>query len=297
MDFLYFLAGPLSWIIKPIYSWTTNYGITLILATIVIKLITIPLTLKSQKNMSKTQLIQPEINKIQAKYKNDREKLAIEMQKLYKQYDVNPMGGCLPLLLQMFVLFGFIGVIYHPFEYILGISEGQLGEISKALFDGKVLQETSMWGNPDVVQKVAEAAKGSIKGINFDFFGIDLAKIPSAAPKEWTVWIFPVLATASTFLSSYITKKQQPQQKPVSNQGEQVPNTGNMMLKIMPFMTAFFTYTMPIGMSLYWTVSTVTQLIQQAVMNRFITDKIKGQIEEKQAIIIENKEKRHPKKH
>jgi len=65
----------------------------------------------------------------------------------------------------------------------------------------------------------------------------------------------------------------------------------------MPFMTAFFTYTMPIGMSLYWTVSTVTQLIQQAVMDKFIKDKIKGQIEEKQAIIIENKEKRHPKKH
>ena len=69
------------------------------------------------------------------------------------------------------------------------------------------------------------------------------------------------------------------------------------MLKIMPFMTAFFTYTMPIGMSLYWTVSTVTQLIQQVVMDKFIKDKIKGQIEEKQAIIIENKEKRHPKKH
>ncbi len=296
MGFLQALAGPLSYIIRPIYEWTENYGVTLILATLIIKIITIPLTIKSQKNMSKTQLIQPEINKIQAKYKNDREKLAIEMQKLYKQYDVNPMGGCLPLIIQMFVLFGFIGVIYHPFEYILQVSKGELDAISKAMFDGKVLQETSMWGNADVVKEVAAAAKGAIKEIKFDFFGIDLAKMPSSSPKEWTVWIFPVLATASTFLSSYLTKKQQPKPAATAN-GEQAPNTGNMMLKIMPFMTAFFTYTMPIGMSLYWTVSTVTQLIQQAVMDKFIKDKIKGQIEEKQAIIIENKEKRHPKKH
>lgn len=293
---MYFLAGPLSYIIRPIYEWTQNYGITLILATIIIKIITIPLTIKSQKNMTKTQLIQPEVNKIQAKYKNDREKLAIEMQKLYKQYDVNPMGGCLPLLVQMFVLFGFIGVIYHPFEYILGVSEETLETISKALFDGKVLQETQMWGEPSVVSKVAAEAKGAIKEINFNFFGIDLTKTPSAAPKEWTVWIFPVLATASTFLSGHLTKKQQP--KPAANpNGEQAPNTGNMMLKIMPFMTAFFTYTMPIGMSLYWTVSTVVQLIQQAIMNKFMSGKLKMELEEKQAIIIENKEKRHPKKH
>lgn len=293
MGFLQALAGPLSYIIRPIYEWTENYGVTLILATLIIKIITIPLTIKSQKNMSKTQLIQPEINKIQAKYKNDREKLAIEMQKLYKQYDVNPMGGCLPLIIQMFVLFGFIGVIYHPFEYILGMTGEELKELAKTFTDNANTPETSLWGISGVKEYV-ENLKGS--HIHFDFFGIDLAKMPSSSPKEWTVWIFPVLATASTFLSSYLTKKQQPKPATTAN-GEQAPNTGNMMLKIMPFMTAFFTYTMPIGMSLYWTVSTVTQLIQQAIMDKFIKNKIKGQIEEKQAIIIENKEKRHPKKH
>ena len=90
---MYFLAGPLAFLIRPIYNWVENYGITLIIVTILIKLLTIPLTLKSQKNMAKTQLLQPEMNKLQAKYKNDREKLAVEMQKLYKEYDVNPMGG------------------------------------------------------------------------------------------------------------------------------------------------------------------------------------------------------------
>ena len=293
---MYFMAGPLSYIIRPIYTWTQNYGITLILATIIIKLITIPLTLKSQKNMAKTQLIQPEMNKLQAKYKNDREKLAIEMQKLYKQYDVNPMGGCLPLIIQMILLFGFIGVVYHPFEHIIGLSDNTLKTISKEVFAGKVLPETSMWGNSEVAKMVAAEAKGTIKSINFDFFGIDLTKMPKNDPGELTVWIFPILATLSTILSGYITKKQQPKPAPAKN-GQEAPNPGNTMLKIMPVMTAFFTYTMPIGMSLYWTVSTVVQLIQQAIMNKVVNEKIQAQITEKQKEIEEKKEQRHHKKH
>ncbi len=293
---MYFLAGPLAFLIRPIYNLTGNYGATLIIATIIIKLLTIPLTIKSQKNMAKTQLIQPEMNKLQAKYKNDKEKLAMEMQKLYKQYDVNPMGGCLPLIIQMFILFGFIGVIYHPFEHILGLTDGEIKTLAVKLGMPDKTNEMYLWGAKGINEALNEI-KAGLTNINFNFFGINLTKAPNTAPKEWTVWIFPALATASTVLSSYITKKQQPEKKPAANQNEQMPDTGNTMLKIMPVMTAFFTYSMPIGMSLYWTVSTVVQLIQQSVMNKFINEKMKLQIEEKQEEIREKKEQRHHKKH
>lgn len=291
---MYFLAGPLAFLIRPIYNLTQNYGMTLIIATIIIKLLTIPLTLKSQKNMAKTQLIQPEMNKLQAKYKNDKDKLAMEMQKLYKEYDVNPMGGCLPLIIQMFILFGFIGVIYHPFEHILGLSGEEIKTLAVKLGMPGKTNEMYFWGAKGIDGALNEI-KAGLKNINFNFFGIDLTKAPNTAPKEWTVWIFPALATVSTVLSSYITKKQQP--KPAASQNSDVPNTGDTMLKIMPFMTAFFTYSMPIGMSLYWTVSTVVQLIQQSVMNKFVNEKMKLQIEEKQDAIREKKEQRHHKKH
>ena len=288
---MYFMAGPLSYIIRPIYEWTQNYGITLILATIIIKLITIPLTLQSQKNMAKTQIIQPEMNKLQAKYKNDREKLAIEMQKLYKQYDVNPMGGCLPLIIQMILLFGFIGVVYHPFEYILRMSKGEISSLAAMVgVDGR--NEMYLWGKEGINEALTSMGKGLI---NFNFFGIDLTKLPKNAPTEWTVWIFPALATISTILSGYMTKKQQP--KPAVKDGQEVPNPGTTMLKIMPFITAFFTYTMPIGMSLYWTVSTIVQLIQQAIMNKFVNEKIQAQITDKRKEVEEKKEQRHHKKH
>ena len=291
---MYFLAGPLAFLIRPIYNLTGSYGMTLIIATIIIKLLTIPLTLKSQKNMAKTQLIQPEMNKLQAKYKNDKDKLAMEMQKLYKEYDVNPMGGCLPLIIQMFILFGFIGVIYHPFEHILGLSGDEIKTLAAKLGMSERTNEMYLWGAKGINEALNEI-KAGLKNINFNFFGIDLTKAPNTAPKEWTVWIFPALATASTVLSGYITKKQQP--KPAASQNSDVPNTGETMLKIMPFMTAFFTYSMPIGMSLYWTVSTVVQLIQQSVMNKFVNEKMKLQIEEKQDAIREKKEQRHHKKH
>jgi len=291
---MHFLAELLAFIIRPIYNLIENYGITLIIVTILIKLLTIPLTLKSQKSMTKTQMLQPEINKLQEKYKNDRNKLAIEMQKLYKEYDVSPMGGCLPLIFQMFVLFGFIGVIYHPFEYILGMTGGELKELAKTFTDNANTPETNLWGISGVKEYV-EKLKGSY--INFDFFGIDLTKIPKDAPKEWTVWIFPVLATVLTYLSGIQTQMQQKKNAGKSSVNDQAQQTSNTMMKIMPIMTAIFTVTMPIGMSLYWSVSTGVQIVQQAIMNLFVNEKIKSQVEKTQEEIRMKKEQKHPKKH
>ncbi len=281
---MYFLAGPLSLIIRPIYNLIQNYGITLIIVTILIKILTIPLTLKSQKNMAKTQMIQPEINKIQEKYKNDRNMLAMEMQKVYKKYDVNPMGGCLPLIIQMFVLFGFIGVIYHPFEYILQMSGTEISNLAESLGMSRKTNEMSLWGLKGASDYLTSIGKTPI---NFNFFGIDLTKIPSGDIYNWTVWIFPVLATVATYFSGIQTQMQQ--QK---NSNNQAPQAGNTMMKIMPIMTAVFTVTMPIGMSLYWFVSTFFQIVQQFIMNKFVNEKIKAQVMIRQEEIKEEKAKR-----
>lgn len=269
---MYFLAGPLSFIIRPIYNLVSNYGLTLIIVTILIKVATLPLTLKSQKNMAKTQMIQPEINKIQERYKNDRNLLAIEMQKVYKRYNVKPMAGCLPLIIQMFVLFGFIGVIYHPFEYILQMSGKEIGDLAEALGASRKSQETSLWGLNGVNEYIRSIGKTPI---NFNFFGIDLTKIPSYDMYNWTVWIFPVLATLFTYLSGVQTQMQQKQN---AGTNSNAPAPGSMMMKIMPIMTGIFTITMPIGMSLYWFVSTFFQIVQQFIMNKFVNDKIKAQV-------------------
>ncbi len=273
---MYIFAKPIALIIRPIYNLIENYGLTLIIVTILIRLITIPLTVMSQKSVAKTQLIQPEMMKIQAKYKNDKNKQSIELQKLYQKHGVNPLGGCLPLIVQMLVLFGFIRVIYDPLVYILQMSKEEVSAIMKAVGASKGTYQITLCGMPEVIEKIKELG---LKPINFNFYGIDLTKTLKGNEKNLLIWIFPVLAVVATYISGYITKKQTPQPQPSRNGEVPPPNTSDTMMKIMPIMTAVFTYTMPAGMSLYWFISTAVQILQQTVINKAINKKVKAEIE------------------
>ncbi len=270
MGFLYMFAGPLAAITRPIYGFIQNYGITLIIVTILVKLITLPLTIMSQKNVSKTQLIQPEMQKLQHKYRNDKNQLSIEMQKLYKKYDVNPLGGCLPLIVQMFILFGFINVVYNPLTHILQLTASQLEDLGIA----KGVSQVALCGDPKIINGIKDFG---FTPINFDFFGIDLTKMLRGNEGNILLWIFPALAVGSTFLSSYITKKQQKASN-TNNQNDQAQSMSKGMLTFMPIMTAIFSYTMPIGMSLYWFVSTAVQLVQQEIITKVINNKVKNEM-------------------
>ena len=273
---MYIFAKPLALIIRPIYELVKDYGLTLIIVTVLIRLITIPLTVMSQKSVAKTQLIQPEIQKIQKKYANDKNKQSIELQKLYQKHQINPLGGCLPLIVQMLVLFGFIRVVYDPLVYILQMSKDQVNAIMSAVGAPKGTYQVTLCGMKGVVEEIIALGKTPI---DFDFFGINLTMMPKGNEKDILVWIFPALATIATYISGYITKLQTPQSEPSRTGEVPAPNMSDTMLKIMPIMTAVFTYMMPIGMSLYWFVSTAVQILQQTVINKAINKKVKAEIE------------------
>ncbi|MCT4594660.1 MAG: YidC/Oxa1 family membrane protein insertase [Anaeromicrobium sp.] len=111
------IAKPLGMLLNVLYSVVGNYGITIILFTLVIKLFLLPLTFKQLKSTSKMTEIQPEIKRIQEKYKNDKEKLNQKTMELYQKHKVNPVAGCLPLLIQMPILFGLFAVLRNPGTY------------------------------------------------------------------------------------------------------------------------------------------------------------------------------------
>lgn len=273
---MYIFAKPLALIIRPIYELVSDYGLTLIIVTILIRLITIPLTVMSQKSVAKTQLIQPEMQKIQKKYANDKNKQSMELQKLYQKHNINPLGGCLPLIVQMLVLFGFIRVVYDPLVYMLQMTKDQVNDIMAAVGASKGTYQVTLCGMEGVKEQIIALGK---KPIDFDFFGINLTLMPKGNEKDLLVWIFPALAVIATYISGYITKLQTPKPEP-SRTGEVAPpNMSDTMLKMMPIMTAVFTYMMPIGMSLYWFVSTAVQILQQTVINKAINKKVKAEIE------------------
>ncbi|MGA2026989.1 MAG: membrane protein insertase YidC [Syntrophobacteraceae bacterium] len=111
-----FLAKPLLVVLRWFYSFTHNYGIAIILLTIIIKIIFWPLTQKSYTSMQKMKKIQPKIQQIREKFKDDKEKLNQELMQIYKTYKVNPMGGCLPMALQIPVFFALYRMLNSAVE-------------------------------------------------------------------------------------------------------------------------------------------------------------------------------------
>ena len=99
MNFMYFLAILIGPLMKVLYSFIGNYAVTIIVATIIMKLLLFPLAIHQQKSTAKMSVFQPLINEIQQKYKNDPQKQQEELMKLQQEHGYNPMGGCLPMLL------------------------------------------------------------------------------------------------------------------------------------------------------------------------------------------------------
>ncbi|MGI6108608.1 MAG: membrane protein insertase YidC [Eubacteriaceae bacterium] len=115
MEFLYKAFG---WLLYLIFQFVHSYGWSIVIFTIFWKLVLLPLNIKSTKSMKETQALQPEMQKLQAKYKNNPDKLNEETMKLYKVFKVNPAGGCLPLLLQLPIIYALFGVLRNPTQYV-----------------------------------------------------------------------------------------------------------------------------------------------------------------------------------
>ena len=314
----------MGFIIKFIYDLVQNYGLAIILFTIVIKLILMPLNFRSQKAMRKQQKIQPYIAELQEKYKNDQQKLQQEMMKVYKENNVSMMGGCLPMLLQFPILIGLYQVIQKPLQYMLGVAwENAYNEICHLYEAAKNISATlvgnitnisenalTVWNqNQIMISKWAahvgtngttlEGVTGNVHPwvLDFNFLGLDLSTIPGDAFQHavnngaWMgliIFIIPVLAVVSSIVSMKITQAQSGQNQNSNSQANQMSKTMNIM---MPAMTGFFTIILPAGLGLYWIISSLIQIAQQLSINYYLEKK-----GDNADVIIPEKKNLHGKK-
>ena len=283
-----FIANILSIFIRPIYSIVGNYGWTIIIFTILLKLVTMPFTVKSQKSMARMQQVQPLINEIQRKYANNREKQQQELMKVYDKYDISPTGGCMPLLLQMVILMGFIQIVYNPYTFLLNIPANEIKEIASNL--GITLtNQLSLSG--DVIAALAE--RGYETTLDLNFLGINLSKVLSENLTDWKMWILPAIALILTILSTLMSQnnatKNQSEKQKNDPQAQQAAAMSKSMFIMMPVMTAWITYSWPLGCALYWAISTITQMAQQFIVNEFVVKKMKP-------IVLKKKKKSQVKK-
>lgn len=229
------IVAGLNVLLQSFYKISGNYGIAIILLTILVKLVLLPLTVKQTRSMIAMQKIQPEIRKIQEKYKDDKEKLSQEMMKFYKENKINPLGGCLPLLLQLPIFFALFTVLR---KYLL---------TPPALIIGNTF---SIFKGVDVFGGVSYAALPATKSAGFLWMG-NLADTTRIADPYF---VLIILLAASTWYS----------QKQVMTD----PRQKNMMI-IMPVFTAFIGFSLPAGVVLYWLTTNVLQILQQFGMEYY----------------------------
>ena len=126
MNIFGFLAGPLGFVMKLVYDWVGNYFLAIFLFTLIIRVLMFPLSMQSQKKQADRIRLAPRIERLQKKYKNDPQKLQQKQQALYEKEGVSLTGGCLPMIVQMVVLFGVIAVIYKPLTYLSDVPKTSL---------------------------------------------------------------------------------------------------------------------------------------------------------------------------
>jgi YidC/Oxa1 family membrane protein insertase len=251
------------------YDITGNYALAIIALTTLVTIVVTPLTLKGTRSMMMMQQLQPEMKKIQTRFKDDRQKLNEELLKFYKENNINPLGGCLPLLVQMPVFL----VLYQVLQGLtrrvsdlgadIGWVSGQFGvgaspsktPAFERLFDPTwISQSTTMYQDLSVSYQMKA-------------FGLDLAESASKAMNQGILHALPFLVLiAIVAVTGFVQQRQIQGRTP----GAQINPQQQMIMKIMPFFLPVISFGLPSGLVLYFAVSNIYRIGQQAFISHSI---------------------------
>lgn len=267
-----FIANIFGYLIEWLYNGIgQNYGIALILFTIILRIILLPLTIKQQKSMKKTTALQGKMQEIQFKYKNNPELMNKEIMELYKRENLSPFSGCISSIVQILIILSVFYLVSRPLTYMKkidpGIIENYKNEIS-AENDGKI----SNYYEIEIIQKKA-AQDENIK-VNMDFLGLDLSKVPSQNMSDATVYIIPLLYVVSSIFSIRMTTgKTKKKEESNSSEPDMTQQMNKSMSYMMPIMAVSIAFVAPLGLALYWLVSNILMILERIVINKYVDSK------------------------
>ena len=272
---------PLGWILGLCYHIAPNYGLALILFTVITRFFLLPLAIKQQKSQAEMLRLQPKLTKIQKKYAKDKQKLQEEMMRLYQEEGYNPMGGCLPLLIQMPILFGLFNVIYKPLTYMVGLTSSQVKQVVQTLWPeiqkigGSALHGVTLETAPSnsrIEIYAAHAMAGHmdqltflpshIIHLDFKFLWLDLSGTPGFSLTP--LLLIPILCYLTSLLSTWYSMKMSKLTMPATAGAGAVNPAGmnKSMILIMPLVSAYFATSVPAGVGFYWIITNLFMLLQ-----------------------------------
>ncbi len=291
---------------KIINSLFPNYAVSIIIFTIVTKLILFPVNYKTQKNSARMQLLNPKLEKLRKSYANNPQKLQEEQQKLYAEEGINPMASCLPAFIQMFLLFGVLDVVYKPLTHILDFSKSVISDacaIAGVRTNDLRCELRIMSALDKESSKFAELGSNFVDQVSdfskrFTVFGANLGKVPTLHPESWTkeaviLAMIPFCAGIAQLLVSFYT---QIHQKKVNPNAQMGGGCMTAMMYISPLISVWFAFEVPAGVGFYWIWSSLFSFLITFALNQYFSieriTKINEAEKEKARIYAE----KHPEK-
>ena len=300
MDFIFNAIGQfLGWL----DSVTGNYVVALFIFAIIVELLMLPFGIRQQKNSIKQAKLRPKEMAIRKKYagRNDQptqQKMAQEIQEMYQKEGYNPMGGCLPLLIQFPIIIILYNVVINPLRYIMGMSKegvSALVEYAGAAVDkGGLGMTVSKQNTIGLIHYIEEKGTAAIEGIksffassetvdgeavfselesvfatgnvpNFNLFGLNLGETPSLEKFGW-LWLIPLLTFGVYFASMKRTRKLTYQ--PTTANDPQAGCSNKIMDFSMPLMSVWISFMVPAAIGVYWIFKSILSTIKQFIMSR-----------------------------
>ena len=258
------------------FNLVRNYGATIILFTLISKIILLPISLMVQKNSIKMVKLQPEIDEIKNLYAGDKEKIGEEQYKLFEREGYNPGIGCLPTFIQIPIVLGLIQVIYHPLQHLFRVAKaaaavliekaGQLlgAELTGNSAELKVIEAIQNGGIAEAVQDAgllsAETIE-KIKAMQLDFFGIRLSEIPSLK-EPGPLLLIPLISG----LSALALCLYQDRANVLQREQGRLQQWGMTIFLVL--FSLYFTFLVPAGIGLYWICSNLMAIVQLMILNK-----------------------------
>ncbi len=267
-----FFANLFGYVLNFLYQFIQNYGIAIILFSIVLKLVMLPISIKQQKTMKKSAKIQGKLREIQDKYKNNPEKLNQETIDLYKREKMSPFSGCLSGIVQIVLLFAVFYLVRSPLTYMVKVDTAVIEQ-----YTNEIKQEEENKNNPyPEIAIIKEKGQTDERvNINMELLGLDLSSVPSQNLSDWKVYIIPVLYVLTSFISMRITTGMQAKKKEENgenNEMDAVMQANKSMSYIMPIMSVSIAIIAPLGLALYWLINNVLMIIERLVLNKFLKE-------------------------
>lgn len=288
-----FFANIFGYLLQFLYTLVNNYGLAIILFTLIIKLLLLPLSIKQQKTMKKSSELQEKVKVMQFKYKNDPEKLNKEMMNLYKTENVSPFSGCLTSIIQMLLLLSIFYLVRSPLTFMEKIPQENINTYIQQLKDeGKVI--SNVYPEIDLIRETELLKEKNPEdqfiektNIKMNFLGLDLSKIPQQNMTDYTVYIIPVLYILSSFVSIRITTAKQQKDKEdkksknidgntgkeieeENNEMDAVMQTNKMMSWFVPIMSISIAFIAPLGLALYWLISNILMIVERLIIDKVV---------------------------